>query len=172
LKLKGDVKVNKYFLVIGLLILNTASHADPEIAISLQGPDELKYKFDGASILAPSNDVSTLEETQRARPNVWQAGRENELTNSSAITIATPIAKNHIASDQKSYINLNFYKKGDKLGNRPIQIDLGQNDTQENTQQEINVGDNNEYTINIEVRKTNPGPDVKYQVKMSARKNT
>lgn len=150
--------MNKYFLIIGLLILKTLSYADPELEIALQGPQELKFKFEGASILAPGNpdEVSSLEQTQRPKLSVWQAGRKNDLENQ---IIVKEIYKTTqpISNIPTSFVNLSLFAEGKKIRQKVL-LDPTLNQT-------LNFGD---YTIDVKVQEADPGSNVKFKVTLSA----
>lgn len=157
--------MNKKFLCALLIIatLQTISYGFPYIEVELQGPEEFKFNFEGASIVAPrspqSGNVSSLDESQRGTLKTWIARRNNDIVNS--FDLELPTSRSSLNRDNLLY--LNFYKNNVKISPQPVRIDLNLENN------EVNLG---EYTINIKVSKTEPGPDVKYNIQMSARRNS
>lgn len=155
-------KFLKTFSVLGFLALQTISYGFPELKIDLQGPQELKFNFEGASIQAPrssqSGNIASLEESQRSQPKTWVARRNNNILQ----TFDLELPNSTSSLNANNIMQLNFYKDNLKISQRPEKIDLNLENN------EINIG---EYTINVKVNKSDPGPNVKYNVQMTAQKN-
>lgn len=155
-------KLTKAFLIIGFLTLPIISYGFPQLDIRLQGPDELTFNFEGASIQAPrstqSGNIASLEESQRGQNKTWVARRKNDPSKNFKQELLEPQSN----LNEENSFRVNFYKNKDKITNQAETITL--------KNQEITVG---EYTINIRVEENNPGsPNVQYNVQMNARKNS
>lgn len=150
----------KALLITGFLSLQTISYGLPKFQLRLDGPEELKFKLEEISISAPRSselgNIAGLADSARQEEVTYTSqGPHGLLTSTSDIPL-----KNLNPSAPKNLMKIKFYKKDKLISEQELEL--------KKEQQTITIGDQEtgEYTIDMQVKDKDPGPNVEYDVRL------